>query len=198
MQLRILWELFLIWNSLEYFLCKTAFHLWTKFLPLVSFYGLVSNIISIFNWFIEWIFDKQFYGPDCVLGLAYTSGRKRKYSVSCIFYCLCVVKVAQSYLTLCNPMDYPVHGILQARILEWIAFPFSSGSFQHSDWTQVSLIAGGFFTSWATRDTTTRQKVASYQKKKKKLYIIKARRFSILFHLLNDWDLDRIILLNTA
>ena len=38
------------------------------------------------------------------------------------------VKVAQSYLTLCNPMDYRVHGILQDRILEWIAFPFSRGS----------------------------------------------------------------------
>ena len=35
------------------------------------------------------------------------------------------VKVAQSRLTLCDPMDYPVHGILQARILEWVAFPFS-------------------------------------------------------------------------
>ena len=34
-----------------------------------------------------------------------------------------IVKVAQSCLTLCNPMDYTVHGILQARILEWVAFP---------------------------------------------------------------------------
>ena len=40
------------------------------------------------------------------------------------------VKVAQSGLTLCDPMDYTVHGILQARILEWVAFPFSSGSSQ--------------------------------------------------------------------
>ena len=38
--------------------------------------------------------------------------------------------VAKSCLTLCNPMDYPVHGILQARILEWVAFPFSRGSSQ--------------------------------------------------------------------
>ena len=37
-------------------------------------------------------------------------------------------KVAQSCLTLCDPMDYSVHGILQARILEWVAFPFSRGS----------------------------------------------------------------------
>ena len=60
------------------------------------------------------------------------------------------VKVAQSCLTLCNPMDYTVNGILQARILEWVAFPFSSGSSQPRDWTQVSHIAGRFFTSWAT------------------------------------------------
>ena len=37
------------------------------------------------------------------------------------------VNIAQSCLTLCNPMDYTVHGILQARILEWVTFPFSRG-----------------------------------------------------------------------
>ena len=40
------------------------------------------------------------------------------------------VKVAQSCLTLCDPVDYTVHGILQARILEWVAVPFSRGSSQ--------------------------------------------------------------------
>jgi len=45
------------------------------------------------------------------------------------------LKVAQSCPALCDPMDYPwtVHGILQAIILEWIAFPFSRGSSQHRD-----------------------------------------------------------------
>ena len=62
------------------------------------------------------------------------------------------VKVAQSCLTLCNPMDYTVHRILQARILEWVAFPFSRGSSQPRDQTQVSYIAGRFITSWATRE----------------------------------------------
>ena len=57
------------------------------------------------------------------------------------------VKVAQSCLTLCDPMDYTVHGILQARTLEWGAFPFSRGSSQLRDQTQVSSIAGRFFTS---------------------------------------------------
>ena len=49
--------------------------------------------------------------------------------------------------TLCDLMEYAVHGILQARILEWVAFPFSRGSSQTRDQTQVSHIAGGFFTS---------------------------------------------------
>ena len=60
------------------------------------------------------------------------------------------VKVVQSCPTLCDPMDYTVHGILPARILEWVAVPFSRGSSQPRDWIQVSHIAGGFFTSWAT------------------------------------------------
>jgi len=63
-----------------------------------------------------------------------------------------MMKGTQSCLTLCNPMDYIVHGILQARILEWVAFPFSRGSSQPRDRTQVSRIAGGFFTSSATRE----------------------------------------------
>ena len=61
-------------------------------------------------------------------------------------------QVAQSCPTFCDPMDYTVHDILQARLLEWIAFPFSRGSSQPRDRTQVSHIAGGFFTSWATRE----------------------------------------------
>ena len=45
-----------------------------------------------------------------------------------------------------------LHAILQARILEWVAFPFSKGSSQPRDWTRVSLIADGFLTSWATME----------------------------------------------
>ena len=62
------------------------------------------------------------------------------------------MKVAQSCLTLRFPMDYTVHGILQARILEWVAFPFSRVSSQPRDQTQISHIADGIFTSWATRE----------------------------------------------
>jgi len=49
-------------------------------------------------------------------------------------------------------MDYTVHGILQVRILEGVAFPFFRGSSQHRDQTQVSRIAGGFFISWGTKE----------------------------------------------
>ena len=49
-------------------------------------------------------------------------------------------------------MDYmQSHGILQARVLEWVAIPFFRGSSQPRDWPQVSSITGGLFTSWATR-----------------------------------------------
>ena len=58
--------------------------------------------------------------------------------------------------TFCNPMNCSpsgssAHGILQARILEWVAISFSRGSFWPRDQTLVSCIAGGFFTVWATR-----------------------------------------------
>ena len=67
------------------------------------------------------------------------------------------VLVTPSCLTFCNPMDCSpsgssVHGILQARILEWVAMPFSRGSSGTRDQTQVSCIAGGFFTIWGTRE----------------------------------------------
>ena len=65
--------------------------------------------------------------------------------------------VAQRCPTLCDPMDckptrFPVHGILQARILEWVAILSSRGSSEPRDQTQLSHIAGSFFTIWATRE----------------------------------------------
>ena len=45
------------------------------------------------------------------------------------------------------------HGTLQARILEWVAFPFSKGSSQPRNWTGVSCITGGFFTNWAIKES---------------------------------------------
>ena len=62
------------------------------------------------------------------------------------------VKVAQLCPTLCNTMDYTVHVIRQARILEWVAFPLSRGSSQPRNRTHVSWIAGRFFTNWTIRE----------------------------------------------
>jgi len=68
-----------------------------------------------------------------------------------VIYLKVKVLVPQSCLTLyditdCSPLGSSVHGILQARILEWVAIPCSSRSFSPSDRTQVSCIAGGLFT----------------------------------------------------
>ena len=75
----------------------------------------------------------------------------------CVCVCVCVcMLVTQLCLTLCNLMDSSppgsVHGILQARILEWVATSFSKGSCWPRDWTQPSYIAGRFFTAWTTRE----------------------------------------------
>ena len=66
-------------------------------------------------------------------------------------------EVAQLCPTLCDPMDYSlpgssVHGIFQARVLEWVAISFSRGSSQPRDLTRVSHTAGRRFTVWATRE----------------------------------------------
>jgi len=80
-------------------------------------------------------------------------------------------EVAQSYLTLCNPRDCSlpgfsfVHGIFQARILEWVAIFFSRWSFQPRDQTLVSQIAGRRFTFWANRESLgwTFSKILEYK-----------------------------------
>ena len=81
--------------------------------------------------------------------------------------------VAHSWLTLCNPVDCSppdpsIHGILQARTLEWAAIPFFRGSFWPRGWTQVSCMASGFFTIWVTR----KAQIISYLK----------ANYCILFH----------------
>ena len=75
----------------------------------------------------------------------------------CVCVCVCDHSVTQSCPILCDHMNCSspglfVHGILQVRIIEWIAIPFCKGSFWLGDWTQVSCTAGRFFTIWATRE----------------------------------------------
>ena len=74
------------------------------------------------------------------------------------------VSVAQSCPTLCDPMDCSpsgpsVHGILQERILQWVAIPFSRGSSWPRDWTWVSSIAGRFLTSLSHQEAQHRGRV---------------------------------------
>ena len=76
--------------------------------------------------------------------------------LSTLMVCVCVL-VAQLCLTLGKPMDCSppgssVHGMLQARIMEWVAISFSRGSSWSRDRTLVSCIAGRFFTTWTTRE----------------------------------------------
>ena len=65
----------------------------------------------------------------------------------------------------CSPPGSSVHGILQARILEWVAIAFSRGSSWPRDRSQVSHIAGRFFTMWATREANAIEKNKTSQGK---------------------------------
>ena len=72
-------------------------------------------------------------------------------------------------------MDYIVRGTLQARILEWVAVPLSRGSSQPRDQTQVSRIAGRFFTSWATGEAQVAEGYGKYTVCRKFKYKIKLK-----------------------
>ena len=63
-----------------------------------------------------------------------------------------------------SPPGSSVHGFLHARILEWVAIPFSRGSSRPRDWIQVSCIAGRFFTIWATREANKCPDKKTYQR----------------------------------
>ena len=81
------------------------------------------------------------------------------YGVSvCVCVCVCACALSRSVVSdSCNPIDHrlpgsSVYAILQARILEWIAIPFSRGSSPPRNQTKVSCIAGKLFTDWAMRE----------------------------------------------
>ena len=104
---------------------------------------------------------------------------------------IAVALVPQSGLTLCDPVDcsppgFSVHGILQARILEWIAIPFSRGSSQPGDRIQVSCIAGRFFTVWAAGNSCdachNRGYLTPKRSARRSLQLRKQRQNDILLH----------------
>ena len=97
-------------------------------------------LLPISVWFLLYIFSHRFFSEW--------------------FQSLCiseVSEVAQSCLTLCNPIDCglpgsSIHGIFQGRVLGWVAIAFSTGSSRPRDRTQVPCIVGRRFTIWATRE----------------------------------------------
>ena len=119
---------------------------------------------------LEWVaypFSSRSFWPrnwtrvSCIAGRFFTNWATRKahskpienHKISSVSMCGEVkVKATQLCPTLCEPMGYTVHGILQGRILEWVVFPSSGESSPPRDGIQVSCIAGRFFTSWATRE----------------------------------------------
>ena len=94
------------------------------------------------------VYSLQVYSPTCTQLHVYSA---QVYSPTCtqphVYSPTYEMKVFQLCPTLCDPLDYMVYGILQARILEWVAFPFSRGSSQPRDQTRLSCITGRFFTS---------------------------------------------------
>ena len=97
-----------------------------------------------------------------------------------------VCSVTQSGLTLCDPTDHrppgsSVHWIFQARILEWVVMPSSRGSSWPGDWTCISCVAGGFFTTESPGKPTV-------------LYIKKQSIFNLLTKISQRWQ--RLTILN--
>ena len=118
-----------------------------------------SPLFFLLSWyFSHWIVIASTSGlrPDSKIS------KKKKKKVSCLllqhhcllsFWYLMKVLVAQSCPTLCDPMDCSPPGssvqwVLQTKILEWVAIPFSRRSSRARDWTWVSCLAGRFFTIW--------------------------------------------------
>ena len=120
---------------------------------------LESFAISFFRgffWPMGWTFI-TFFGRQT---FCYWATREARYSNCC---CL----VAKSWPTLCDPLDCSsprtsVHGILQARILEWVAISFSSGSSQPRDWTCVSCFVRQILYHWTTREALNKCVVTTY------------------------------------
>ena len=124
--------------------------------------GTSSKYLGVFQPFIKWADGDKNTCTSQEFCILWVNSSKVHRALSgtwqavsdCYYYCCCLG--AKSCLTLCNPMDCSlpgssVHGISQARILEWVAMSFSKGSSQHRNQTWVSCIAGRFFTVWAIR-----------------------------------------------
>ena len=144
-------------------------YVYESYKQIWNFFSFLNNFLRCFSWkhIHLWIFCCMYFWKaptkntckKCVY-LCYICSEMGHDRLSYIFYkqtrkskVLSRSVVSDSW----DPADYSppgssVHGILQARILEWVAIPFSRESSRPSDQTQVSYIAGSFFTIWATRE----------------------------------------------
>ena len=105
-------------------------HLLSDFTFTFHFHALEKEMAthsSVLAWRIPGIAEPGGLPAICGVTQSWTRLKRLSSSSSSISYS--EVKVSQSCPTLCDPMDYTVHRILQARILEWVAFPFSGGIF---------------------------------------------------------------------
>ena len=135
-------------------LCPTLCDPMDCSLPGSSVHGILQARI------LEWVaypfsrgssWPRNWAGVSSIAGRFFNSGATREAPVKC------ESEVAQSCPSLCDPMDCSlphssIHGIFQARVLEWVAISFSRGSSRPRDWTQVSRIVGRRFNLWATKE----------------------------------------------
>ena len=103
----------------------------------------------------QFYFNELFHFFQVIRFSSVVAGSKHLFWLLGRGMCVCGMLVAQPCLTLCGPMACTqtrssVHGLLQARILEWVAIPFSRGSSQPRDQTHISCVAGRCPTIWAT------------------------------------------------
>ena len=152
--MRTSFETSVLWNILVLWVYCPKGSIWGRLLLLgVVWLALLSYCLHTAHLFINdariplelYVFFNQYQ----ILGDIGTKEIIYKWHID--FFCCCCL-VAKLCLTLCNPVDYcprgsSVHGISQARILEWVAIFFSRRSFQPRDRTHVSCVAGRFFTT---------------------------------------------------
>ena len=142
-------------------------HDWTELsLPLyvcIASSLLIHLLMDIYvvsmSWLLWVVLELWWTGKPGVLQSMGLQWVKHDWVTELNWICSVCVLVTQYnvwlFATPCTSPGSSVHGILQARILEWVAIPFSRGSSWLRDQTWVSLVAGRFFTIWATREALT-------------------------------------------
>jgi len=141
------WIIRVSWGEVKFEVDK----IFTYGTSLIKIFTYGTSFINSFLWVIYWC-----------LFFSHTLKEKGKFIYLILFY---RVVFSGSYLIKslshvrlfwdamnCSPPGSSVHGIVQARILEWVAIPFFGESSQSKDWTWVSHIAGRSFTVWTTRE----------------------------------------------